>query len=215
LSNLGTVLATLGDLEAARNSLAEALLFAAFLVVPATVALIAIAPQIVGGLFRYGAFTAADAAASAGALMAYAIGMPAHIVVKILQPSFYATGRPGYVLKVSIATVITNLVLSLSLMPVLGHVGLALATSISGMVAAGALMVRLRGDGHMGLPAPMIIARICCATMVMLVVLLVIRTWISALPAVALLAVLVAAGGGAYLAVAFALRAVPRQLLRR
>ncbi|MGB2158685.1 MAG: murein biosynthesis integral membrane protein MurJ [Candidatus Puniceispirillaceae bacterium] len=204
-----------GDLEAARNSLAEALLFAAFLVVPATVALIAIAPQIVGGLFRYGAFTAADAAASAGALMAYAIGMPAHIVVKILQPSFYATGRPGYVLKVSIATVITNLVLSLSLMPVLGHVGLALATSISGMVAAGALMVRLRGDGHMGLPAPMIIARICCATMVMLVVLLVIRTWISALPAVALLAVLVAAGGGAYLAVAFALRAVPRQLLRR
>jgi hypothetical protein len=51
--------------------------------------------------------------------------------------------------------------------------------------------------------------------MVMLVVLLVIRTWISALPAVALLAVLVAAGGGAYLAVAFALRAVPRQLLRR
>jgi len=208
-----------GNLEAARNSLAEALLFAAFLVIPATVALIAIAPQIVGGLFRYGAFTAADAAASAAALVAYAIGMPAHIMVKILQPAFYATARPGFVLKVSIVAVITNLALSLSLMPVLGHVGLALATSISGMVAAGALLVRLARDGHMGLPAPMVIARIGVATLVMLAVLLATRAWfaasISGLPAVVLLGVLVVAGGGAYLAAAFVLRAVPQQLLRR
>jgi putative peptidoglycan lipid II flippase len=208
-----------GNLDAARTSLAEALLFAAFLVIPATVALIAIAPQIVGGLFRYGAFTAADAAASAAALVAYAIGMPAHIMVKILQPAFYATARPGFVLKVSIAAVITNLALSLSLMPVLGHVGLALATSISGMVAAGALLVRLARDGHMGLPAPMVIARIGGATLVMLAVLLAARAWfaasLSGLPAVVLLGVLVVAGGGAYLAAAFVLRAVPQQLLRR
>ncbi|NBR01905.1 MAG: murein biosynthesis integral membrane protein MurJ [Alphaproteobacteria bacterium] len=204
-----------GDLDAARSSLSEALLFAAFLVIPATVALVAIAPQIVGGLFRYGAFSAADAAASAAALTAYAIGMPAHIMVKILQPAFYATARPGYVLKVSIVAVITNLSLSLSLMPVLGHVGLALATSLSGMVAAGALTVRLLRDGHMGVPAPMVIARICGATMVMLAVLLLARGWIATWPAIGLLATLVAAGGAAYLAVAFMLRAVPRQLLRR
>jgi putative peptidoglycan lipid II flippase len=208
-----------GNLDEARASLSEALLFAAFLVIPATVALIAIAPQIVGGLFRYGAFTAADAAAAAAALMAYAIGMPAHILVKILQPAFYATAQPGFVLKVSIVAVITNLALSLSLMPVLGHVGLALATSISGIVAAGALLARLARDGHMGFPAAMVIARICGATLVMLAVLLVASAWLAssypALPAVAHLAVLVGAGGGAYLFVAFALRAVPRQLLRR
>lgn len=208
-----------GDSAAARASLSEALLFAAFLVIPATAALIAIAPQIVAGLFRYGAFTDADAAAAAAALMAYAIGMPAHIMVKILQPAFYATARPGFVLKVSIAAVITNLALSLSLMPVLGHVGLALATSISGIVAAGALAARLARDGQMGIPAPMVLARICGATLVMLAVLLVFRAWFVSLffavPAVILLGVLVTAGGGAYLAVAFALRAVPQQLLRR
>jgi putative peptidoglycan lipid II flippase len=194
-------------------------LFAAFLVIPATAALVAIAPQIIGGLFRYGAFTANDAAAASTALMAYAIGMPAHILVKILQPAFYATARPGFVLKVSIATVITNLALSLSLMPVLGHVGLALATSISGMVAAGALMARLARDGKMGFPAPMVIARIGGATLVMLAVLLVASTWLVSsfpgLPAAGLLAVLVVAGGGTYLAVAFVLHAVPKQLFRR
>ena len=56
-----------GNIAAARASLAEAVLFAAFLVIPATVALVAIAPQIVGGLFRYGAFTANDAAAASAA----------------------------------------------------------------------------------------------------------------------------------------------------
>ncbi|MEC8643161.1 MAG: murein biosynthesis integral membrane protein MurJ [Pseudomonadota bacterium] len=204
-----------GDLDAARASLSEALLFAAFLVIPATVALIAIAPQIVGGLFRHGAFTAGDAVASAAALVAYAIGMPAHIMVKILQPAFYATARAGFVLKASIVTVITNLALSLSLMPVLGHVGLALATSISGMVAAGALMTRLMRDGHMGLPAPMMIARICGATLAMLAVLLLASSWFATWPAIGLLVALVAAGGGVYLGVAAALHAVPRQLLRR
>ena len=208
-----------GKADEARSSLAEALLFAAFLVIPATGALIVIAPQIIGGLFRYGAFTEADAAASAGALMAYAIGMPAHIMVKILQPAFYATSRPGFVLKVSIAAVITNLVLSLSLMPVFGHVGLALATSISGIVAAAALAVRLTSDGHMGCPAPMILVRIGTATLVMLGVLVLGRGWLEtsfeSLPVIGHLAVLVGAGGAVYLAMAFGLRAVPTQLLRR
>jgi putative peptidoglycan lipid II flippase len=208
-----------GKVDEARSSLAEALLFAAFLVIPATAALIAIAPQITGGLFRYGAFTDADAAASAAALMAYAVGMPAHIMVKILQPAFYATARPGFVLKVSIAAVITNLVLSLSLMPVFGHVGLALATSISGIVAAASLAIRLTFDGHMGLPSPMILARIGAATLVMLGVLVVgrgwLETWFEIMPAIGHLAVLVIVGGGVYLGMAFVLRAVPTQLLRR
>ncbi|MEK9558460.1 MAG: lipid II flippase MurJ, partial [Alphaproteobacteria bacterium] len=79
------------DPAAARASLAEAMRLAAFLVVPAMVALIIIAPQIISGLFGYGAFSQAAIAASASALAAYAIGMPAHILVKILQPAFYAT----------------------------------------------------------------------------------------------------------------------------
>ena len=115
------------DHDGARASLAQAILFAAFLVIPATAALIAIAPEIVTGLFAYGAFTRPMPPPSAAALAAYAAGMPAHIMVKILQPAFYASAARDSCSKVSIAAVAVNVALSLSLMPVLGHVGLAAA----------------------------------------------------------------------------------------
>lgn len=204
-----------GDGAAARQSLAEAIQLAAFLVLPAAVALITIAPQITGGLFGYGAFSEAAITASAAALMAYAIGMPAHIMVKIMQPAFYAGGRGGFVLGVSIAAVAANIALSLSLMPFLGHVGLALATSLSGLFAATALVVALARRGQLQLPAAGLILRICLASAAMLAVLLAVSGILPGLPAAAELAILVAAGGGSYLAVAAGLGAVPRQLLRR
>ena len=203
------------DGAAARQSLAEAIQLAAFLVLPAAVALITIAPQITGGLFGYGAFSEAAITASAAALMAYAIGMPAHIMVKIMQPAFYAGGRGGFVLGVSIAAVAANIALSLSLMPFLGHVGLALATSLSGLFAATALAVALARRGQLQLPAAGLILRICLASAAMLAVLLAVSGILPGLPAAAELAILVAAGGGSYLAVAAGLGAVPRQLLRR
>ena len=202
------------DHDGARASLAQAILFAAFLVIPATAAMIAIAPEITTGLFARGAFTADAAAASAAALAAYAAGMPAHIMVKILQPAFYASGRPGFVLKVSIAAVVVNVALSLSLMPVLGHVGLATATSVSGFVAAAALSVRLARDGQLELPAAASLRRICLATVVMLVVLYLGLSLSPSLHAAVLLALLVAAGGAAYLAAAVAFRAIPAQLVK-
>jgi putative peptidoglycan lipid II flippase len=41
-------------------------------------------------LFQHGAFTAADTAATAGALMWLALGLPAHVLVKALSPAFFA-----------------------------------------------------------------------------------------------------------------------------
>ena len=45
-----------------------------------------------------------DATMAARALSAYAIGLPGFVLVKILQPAFYAAGQPGTVLKISIMT---------------------------------------------------------------------------------------------------------------
>ena len=203
------------DRDGARASLAQAILFAAFLVIPATVAMIAIAPEIVTGLFAHGAFTTAAATASAAALAAYAAGMPAHIMVKILQPAFYASGRPGFVLRVSIAAVAVNVALSLSLMPALGHVGLAAATSASGFVAAAALLGGLARERQLELPSAPALLRICLAALVMLVALYLGLSLLPSLPAAARLALLVAGGGSAYLAAAVAFRAIPRQLMKR
>ncbi|MGC6453193.1 MAG: murein biosynthesis integral membrane protein MurJ [Candidatus Puniceispirillaceae bacterium] len=204
-----------GETAAARQSLAEAVQLAAFLVLPAAVALIIIAPQIIAGLFQHGAFTSAAAAASAAALAAYAIGMPAHVMMKILQPAFYASGRPGFVLGTSVLAVAVNIALSLSLMPVLGHVGLALATSASGLVAALVLAVGLARAGGLGLPPVRAMLRIVLATAVLAVVLLLGSEMTAGLSRTASLAILVTGGGVIYLVAAALSGAVPWHLLRR
>jgi hypothetical protein len=52
------------DLAPVRQTLADAVTFASFFVLPASVALVMIGPDIITGLFRYGAFSMADAQAS-------------------------------------------------------------------------------------------------------------------------------------------------------
>ena len=194
-----------GEHKAARQSLADAVQLAAFLVLPAAAALIMIAPQIIAGLFQHGAFTSAAVTASAAALAAYALGMPAHVMVKVLQPAFYAAGRPGFVLGVSVAAVTVNIALSLSLMPVLGHVGLALATSASGLVAAIALAVALARRRNLGLPPAGLLLRIALATMVMAAALALGKGLTEDLSAVVRLVLLIMGGGIAYILAAYAL----------
>ncbi len=64
--------------------------FAAALTLPAAVALFVIPYPIIAVLFERGAFSAADTAATAPALAAYAVGLPAFVAIKVLQPAFFA-----------------------------------------------------------------------------------------------------------------------------
>ena len=64
--------------------------FAAALTLPAAVALFVIPGPIITVLFERGAFTAADTAATAPALAAYAAGLPAFVAIKVLQPAYFA-----------------------------------------------------------------------------------------------------------------------------
>ena len=69
--------------------------------------------------------------ATASALIAYAIGLPAFVAQKLFQSVFYASNRPLVVLRLSFATVIANIIFSIIFMQILGHVGLALGTSVA------------------------------------------------------------------------------------
>ena len=60
------------------------------LALPATLGLMVLSEPIVRLLFQHGAFTAADTAATAQALMWLALGLPAHVLVKALSPAFFA-----------------------------------------------------------------------------------------------------------------------------
>ena len=100
-------------------------------------------------------------------------------------------------------------------MPVLGHVGLALATSLSGLLAATALAGALAQHKHLRLPPPIETMRIVACCLVMAAVLVGTSRLLPALPPAVELGILVIGGGGAYLVAATALGAVPRQFFRR
>lgn len=109
------------------------------LALPAAIALMALAEPIVRVLFERGAFTASDTTATAAALAAFALGLPGHVLVKTFSPIFFAredTATPMRAALVGFAIAIAG---SLALMPVLGHVGIALATAASGWASAGLL----------------------------------------------------------------------------
>jgi putative peptidoglycan lipid II flippase len=58
--------------------------------VPATIALILLSGPMLSALFQYGQFDARDVAMSTRSLMAFALGLVAFMLIKVLAPGFYA-----------------------------------------------------------------------------------------------------------------------------
>ena len=109
------------------------------LALPAAAALIVLAQPIVQVLFERGAFTAADTAATAAALIAFAAGLPGHVLVKIFSPVFFAREDTRTPMRSTLAGLAVAVVASLALFPAFGHVGVAVAISLSGWTTAGVL----------------------------------------------------------------------------
>jgi putative peptidoglycan lipid II flippase len=121
---------------------------ALLLTLPAAVALALLATPILAVLFQRGAFGPADTAATAAALAAYAAGLPAFVLVKVLAPAFFARHDTATPVKVAIAAMAANLCLTLILMQFLAHVGIALATTVAGWVNALTLLTLLLRGGY-------------------------------------------------------------------
>lgn len=136
-----------GNEDQAMHSLNRGLEFALLLTVPATVALIVIAGPIIAGLFQHGRFGADDAAATSAALTAFAWGLPAYVLVKILQPAFYAREDTVTPFRYSVVSVVANIALSLLLFWQLRHVGIALATALAAWLNTVLLALSLRRFG--------------------------------------------------------------------
>lgn len=142
-----------GEEAAALETQNRALEFGALLTVPAAVGLGVLATPIITVLFERGAFEAGDTAATAAAMIAFAGGLPAFVLVKVLQPGFFAREDTRTPVKVAAAAVVLNLVLNLILMQYLAHVGLALATAIASWMNALVLARLLGRDGAFHLDA--------------------------------------------------------------
>ena len=139
-----------GDEAGAAESQNRAIEFALLLTVPATLALVTIGNPIVRVLFERGAFDAAATENTAAALSAFAVGLPAYVLIKALTPGFFARQDTVTPVKIAIAAMVVNVVLALILMQVLAHVGIAMATACSAWMNAIILWVILhrRGQFH-------------------------------------------------------------------
>ncbi len=133
-----------GKMRSLKAYLGEAISMVNLLVIPATVGAMIFAREIVILLFGRGAFTPEAASMTGSALFYYSIGMIAFGLRDVLTRAFYSlqdTRTP--MINATIAVVI-NIVLNIVLSRFLGIGGLALATSVSGIISAVLMFVTLR-----------------------------------------------------------------------
>lgn len=211
-----------GQEEAAGYSLNRGIEFAMALTLPATAALLLVPGLIVTVLFERGAFGAEASRATAWALAAYASGLPAYVLVKLLQPAFFAREDTVTPLRFAVASVLANIVLSLLLFLPFGHVGIALATALSSWLNTGLLWLSLRRQGFFELDARLRarLPRVLGASLAMGALVyglaLAVDPWLDQglAPRIAALVLVVGAGVFAYAGFALALGALRTAELR-
>ncbi|GEN25371.1 putative lipid II flippase MurJ [Halomonas cupida] len=114
---------------------------------PAALALALLAEPLLVTLFHYGAMTDHDIVMAAMSLRAYALGLVAFMLIKVLAPGFFARQDTKTPVKVGIIAMVANMVFNLILIWPLAHAGLALATALSAFLNAGLLAWLLRRQG--------------------------------------------------------------------
>ncbi|MBZ5488699.1 murein biosynthesis integral membrane protein MurJ [Halomonas aquamarina] len=114
---------------------------------PAALALAVLAEPLLITLFHYGAMTDTDIQMAAMSLRAYAFGLVAFMLIKVLAPGFFARQDTKTPVKVGIVAMVANMVFNLVLIWPLAHAGLALATALSAFLNAGLLGYLLHKQG--------------------------------------------------------------------
>ncbi len=121
--------------------------------VPATVGLFLLAQPILSTLFEYGAFAATDTYMATFSLMAYCLGLPAMVLIKILANGFYARQDTRTPVRIGIQAMCLNMLLNMVFVVTMiktdfiaPHVGLALATTGSAYFNAVMLAFTLKKE---------------------------------------------------------------------
>ena len=195
--------------------------------VPASLALVVLAEPILVTLFYNGTqIKPHDIHMSTASLQAYALGLTAFMLIKVLAPGFYARQDTRTPVRIGIIAMAANMVMNLIFVLILhnlwrmGHVGLAAATSLAACLNAGLLYRGLRREAVLRhVPGWLVFsARLAAASLVMTGVLLALLgyggDWFQWhwSRRVMWLAVLCGAGLAAYLATLVALGLRPRHL---
>ncbi|WP_022706639.1 murein biosynthesis integral membrane protein MurJ [Paracoccus zeaxanthinifaciens] len=197
-----------GDHAGGQQAFSRATEFGLFLTLPSAFAIAVIAEPMVSTLFERGAFSAFDTQQTAAALVVYALGLPAFVLQKILQPLYFAREDTRTPFRFALFSMVVNAAVAFGLMPLVGFLAAALGTTIAAWVMVGQLWWGTRAMGQAARADAKLVRafpRLLAASALMAGALWVMRAWLEAgsLGRAASLAILVFGGAAIYFALAF------------
>lgn len=130
-----------GNVSASDHAQNRAVALTVLAASPFAAAFLAIPELIVSTLFERGRFDAAASQAAGAVLFAYAIGLPAIVLIRTQVSTFQARGDTTTPMLVSLAAIACNVGLKLALWRDFGAPGLALATAAGAWINLGTLFV--------------------------------------------------------------------------
>jgi len=210
-----------GEREEAQRLQANAFEIATLLTLPAAAALAVCAPAFCTAFFVGGKFTPADGAIMAEIVVALVAGLPAYVIVKVLNPGFFAREDTRTPVWTALASLVFNIALNLYVVKQYGIVGLAGATAASASLNCVLLYAILHHRGWFHFTPALFgkVARQLAATGAMTAVLWFMMPlladhyggpWFARIWS---LMALVIAGGAVFFIAAFALGALDKSLL--
>lgn len=114
------------------------------LVLPISAGVMIFSKEIISLLFLRGAFTPADVERTAQVLFFYTFGLLAFSIKDVMMNVFYAIGDTRTPTINSVIALVLNVIFNLLLIKPMAHSGLALATSLSGIITLVMMFVSLR-----------------------------------------------------------------------
>jgi putative peptidoglycan lipid II flippase len=137
-----------GHAREAANIQNRSIEFVLFLTLPAAAGLWILSDAIIRVLYERGAFAAENTAVVASILAIYGLGLPGFVLIKALQPGFYAREDTRTPMRFTMVSVVINSGLAISLFPLIAERGIATAEASAGWVNTVLLFSTLvwRGD---------------------------------------------------------------------
>ncbi|AFC72631.1 integral membrane protein MviN [Rickettsia rhipicephali str. 3-7-female6-CWPP] len=205
------------DIVAAKKIQNNAIRMGLLLSLPATFGIIILSHPIINIIYERGVFTSQDTTNTAEAISAFALGLPAFILAKILTPIFYANGDTKAPLKITLFSIIINTGMNLLLMDSLKHIGIAVGTSIAAWYNLGLLYSYTTKQNKLHIEAG--IKLFCgkillCCTLMSIIIALIKHCYLEyfyseyLLIKVCMLGSTIAVGMGAFFGTAYLLKAV-------
>jgi putative peptidoglycan lipid II flippase len=137
------------EVQAYTEQLEHAFKLVFFLAIPSLIGLALFASPLLSTIFQRGAFLWSDVQQASLSLIGFSFGLPFFMAMKVLVPAFFSRQNTKTPMLIAFLSLLINVFLNylLAFYFGLGHLGLAIASSISAMVSVIILSLILKRDG--------------------------------------------------------------------